>query len=310
MRKPVVFREQGGTHVPLACRHLSGCAQTQSQSPARPVAGGVPAGGWARPPPAAPCMPSCGAPPLSPLPPLAHTPMESCSAFPSSRSPAAARSWGLCPGARDEGALGEAGRRAGGRWPLGLAASSGGKPKKKREGEAPTRPRRRLPSPPPPLLSSISPPTHLPLSSRAGSFNYGGGNPMRPHRVRLTHSLVENYDLPKMLKVKKTMGERGVGGAERGGLRPAPAWWGAGGRAPPFFFLFLLTRAPTRLFPSPLMPVGPPPHTPHRDRTGRIPCRRLRLLPPARHPGRPGRVPGPDAALQPGPRRRGGLPRL
>jgi hypothetical protein len=26
---------------------------------------------------------------------------------------------------------------------------------------------------------------------------------MRPHRVRLTHSLVENYDLPKMLKVHK-----------------------------------------------------------------------------------------------------------
>lgn len=36
-----------------------------------------------------------------------------------------------------------------------------------------------------------------------GNFNYGGGNPMRPHRVRLTHSLVENYDLNKRLQVKR-----------------------------------------------------------------------------------------------------------
>ena len=28
-----------------------------------------------------------------------------------------------------------------------------------------------------------------------GNYSYGGGNPMRPHRVRLTHSLVENYGL-------------------------------------------------------------------------------------------------------------------
>ena len=28
-----------------------------------------------------------------------------------------------------------------------------------------------------------------------GNFSYGGGNPMRPHRVRLTHSLVESYGL-------------------------------------------------------------------------------------------------------------------
>jgi hypothetical protein len=51
----------------------------------------------------------------------------------------------------------------------------------------------------PTALSSHPLPSHPPPSS--GSFNYGGGNPMRPHRVRLTHSLVENYDLPKMLKV-------------------------------------------------------------------------------------------------------------
>ncbi len=28
-----------------------------------------------------------------------------------------------------------------------------------------------------------------------GNYSYGGGNPMRPHRVRLTHSLVETYGL-------------------------------------------------------------------------------------------------------------------
>ena len=310
MRKPVVFREQGGTHVPLACRHLSGCAQTQSQSPARPVAGGVPAGGWARPPRPRRACPRVERPPSPPSP---HSHTRRWRAALLFLPLARLRPRGPGDSAQEQetrARLARPGEGPAGGGPLAWRRAAAGSQKKKREGEAPTRPRRRLPSPPPPLLSSISPPTHLPLSSRAGSFNYGGGNPMRPHRVRLTHSLVENYDLPKMLKVKKTMGERGVGGAERGGLRPAPAWWGAGGRAPPFFFLFLLTRAPTRLFPSPLMPVGPPPHTPHRDRTGRIPCRRLRLLPPARHPGRPGRVPGPDAALQPGPRRRGGLPRL
>ena len=38
-----------------------------------------------------------------------------------------------------------------------------------------------------------------------GNFNYGGGNPMRPHRVRLTHSLVENYDLQKRLRVERPL---------------------------------------------------------------------------------------------------------
>ena len=38
-----------------------------------------------------------------------------------------------------------------------------------------------------------------------GNFNYGGGNPMRPHRVRLTHSLVENYDLKKRLRVERPL---------------------------------------------------------------------------------------------------------
>ncbi|KAK9836982.1 hypothetical protein WJX81_004308 [Elliptochloris bilobata] len=35
------------------------------------------------------------------------------------------------------------------------------------------------------------------------NFNYGGGNPMRPHRVRLTHSLVKNYGLNKRLLVHR-----------------------------------------------------------------------------------------------------------
>jgi len=33
------------------------------------------------------------------------------------------------------------------------------------------------------------------VSHLGRNFNYGGGNPMRPHRVRLTHSLVDNYQL-------------------------------------------------------------------------------------------------------------------
>ena len=36
-----------------------------------------------------------------------------------------------------------------------------------------------------------------------GNVNYGGGNPMRPHRVRLTHTLVETYGLSKNLLVHR-----------------------------------------------------------------------------------------------------------
>jgi histone deacetylase 1/2 len=35
------------------------------------------------------------------------------------------------------------------------------------------------------------------------NYNYGGGNPMRPHRVRLTHNLVHNYNLDKKLWVRR-----------------------------------------------------------------------------------------------------------
>lgn len=43
----------------------------------------------------------------------------------------------------------------------------------------------------------------LRTACRAANFNYGGGNPMRPHRVRLTHSLVKNYGLNKRLLVHR-----------------------------------------------------------------------------------------------------------
>lgn len=36
-----------------------------------------------------------------------------------------------------------------------------------------------------------------------GNYTYGGGNPMRPHRVRLTHSLVDNYGLTNKLLVHR-----------------------------------------------------------------------------------------------------------
>jgi len=84
---------------------------------------------------------------------------------------------------------------------------------------------RALPAPPgaPSVPRSL---TDLPWSSLSqhrttGSFNYGGGNPMRPHRVRLTHSLVENYDLPKMLKVQTGWGsDAGEKGERRMGGTP------------------------------------------------------------------------------------------
>ena len=42
-----------------------------------------------------------------------------------------------------------------------------------------------------------------PAPLTTGNFNFGGGNPMRPHRVRLTHSLVDNYQLTKELLVHR-----------------------------------------------------------------------------------------------------------
>lgn len=36
-----------------------------------------------------------------------------------------------------------------------------------------------------------------------GNFCYGGGNPMRPHRARLTYSLVDNYGLGKQLIIHR-----------------------------------------------------------------------------------------------------------
>ena len=248
MRKPVVFREQGGTHAPLACRHLSGCAQTQSQSPARPVAGDVPAGGWARPPPAAPCMPSCGAPPLSPLPPLAHTPMESCSAFPSSRSPAAARSWGLCPGARGEGALGEAGRRAGWRWPLGLAASSGGKPKKKKGGRGAN-----PSSTTAPLATAASPLIHLTphpppslLSRRL--LQLWRRQPHAPAPGPPDALARRKLRPAQDAQGKKNNGREGGGGCGERGAAARACLVGGRGACPPLFFFFSFSPAPPHTF--------------------------------------------------------------
>lgn len=36
-----------------------------------------------------------------------------------------------------------------------------------------------------------------------GNYSYGGGNPMRPHRVRLTHMLVGDYGLHGKLQVHR-----------------------------------------------------------------------------------------------------------
>lgn len=39
------------------------------------------------------------------------------------------------------------------------------------------------------------------------NHNYGGGNPMRPHRVRLTTSLVNGYDLDKKLMLMRPVAQ-------------------------------------------------------------------------------------------------------
>ncbi len=36
-----------------------------------------------------------------------------------------------------------------------------------------------------------------------GNFSYGTTNPMRPHRVRLTHSLVDSYGLGTKMLVNR-----------------------------------------------------------------------------------------------------------
>ena len=63
----------------------------------------------------------------------------------------------------------------------------------------------------------------------AGNFNFGGGNPMRPHRVRLTHSLVDNYQLTKELLVHRpnmrTAGELQMFHADGEKLRSQSAAW-------------------------------------------------------------------------------------
>lgn len=34
-----------------------------------------------------------------------------------------------------------------------------------------------------------------------GDYNYGPGHPMKPHRIRMTHSLLVNYGIHKDLQV-------------------------------------------------------------------------------------------------------------
>lgn len=57
-----------------------------------------------------------------------------------------------------------------------------------------------------------------------GNVNYGGGNPMRPHRVRLTHSLVDNYGLKSKLRVERPnhCTENELGEFHADGTLPAP----------------------------------------------------------------------------------------
>jgi hypothetical protein len=45
------------------------------------------------------------------------------------------------------------------------------------------------------IMQSRQPTVAYMYDEGVGDFCYGGGNPMRPHRVRLTHSLVNSYGL-------------------------------------------------------------------------------------------------------------------
>ena len=37
------------------------------------------------------------------------------------------------------------------------------------------------------------------------NYNYGGGNPMRPHRVRLTTNLIDGYGLTDQMRIMRPM---------------------------------------------------------------------------------------------------------
>ena len=45
------------------------------------------------------------------------------------------------------------------------------------------------------------PPRSYFYDAEIGNFHYGQGHPMKPHRVRMTHNLVVNYGLYRMMEV-------------------------------------------------------------------------------------------------------------
>lgn len=42
---------------------------------------------------------------------------------------------------------------------------------------------------------------HVNQLAEIGDYNYGPGHPMKPHRIRMTHSLLVNYGIHKDLQV-------------------------------------------------------------------------------------------------------------
>lgn len=64
-----------------------------------------------------------------------------------------------------------------------------------------------------------------------GNFCYGGGNPMRPHRARMTYSLVSSYGLTSKMMVHRPrartfeeLTEFHADGKELGGHAPCHLW--------------------------------------------------------------------------------------
>lgn len=39
------------------------------------------------------------------------------------------------------------------------------------------------------------------IIEEVGDYNYGPGHPMKPHRIRMTHDLLVNYDVYKHLSI-------------------------------------------------------------------------------------------------------------
>ena len=267
-----------------------------------------------------------GPPPLPPL-----CPPSLCSVAPFV--------WGRARPSGEKGGERHA-RRARRPTPVPRFARTGRRPRRARWGGAPCPSRARLLASPAARRGTLCGLVGTGREARGGEGANGGGGQMRRRRCRppclplslpsspahlLTGERTRNGTRAPQDRETKERARRG------GGLIPPPF----GRRAPltpppplppsplpPSSHLQLRRRQPHAPPPRPadplpgralrpaLLPRRPPPRAPVRAAAGGVPRGRLRPLPQARHPGQPGRLAGPDAALQPGARGGGRLPRV